>query len=90
MDIGLAILMGIAVLLIMIYLSTRSIVEVLNHWGSVIDNNQNKIINKDFTVDQIDKYLGEYIKDRAIKRGHTTSTVVKRGDNWKVTITYSK
>ena len=33
MDIGLAILMGIAVLLIMIYLSTRSIVEVLNHWG---------------------------------------------------------
>ena len=33
MDIGLAILMGMAVLLIMIYLSTRSIVEVLNYWG---------------------------------------------------------
>ena len=30
MDIGLAILIGIAVLLIMIYLSTRSIVEALN------------------------------------------------------------
>ena len=50
----------------------------------------NKIINKDFTVAQIDKYMGEYIKDRAIKRGHRTTTVVKRGDNWKVTITYSK
>ena len=45
---------------------------------------------KDFTIAQIDKYLGEYIKDRAIKRGHTTTTVIKRGDNWKVTITYSE
>ncbi len=34
MDMGLAILIGIAILLIMIYLSTRSIVEVLNYWGS--------------------------------------------------------
>jgi hypothetical protein len=46
MDIGLAILIKIVVLLIMIYLSTRSIVEVLNHWGSVIDNNQDKIIKE--------------------------------------------
>ena len=46
MDIGLAILMGIAVILFMIYLSTRSIVDVLNHWGSVIDNNQDKIIKE--------------------------------------------
>ena len=50
----------------------------------------NKTINKDFTVKEIDQYLGEYIKDRAIKRGYTTTTVIKRGDNWKVTITYSK
>ena len=55
-----------------------------------INKRTNERINKKFTVDQIDKYLGEYIKDRAIKRGHTTTTVVKRGDNWKVTITYSK
>tara|TARA_R110001583_G_scaffold61030_1_gene180824 strand:- start:190 stop:453 length:264 start_codon:yes stop_codon:yes gene_type:complete len=55
-----------------------------------VNKRTNKIINKDFTVAQIDKYMGEYIKDRAIKRGHTTTTVVKRGDNWKVTITYSK
>ena len=55
-----------------------------------VNKRTNKIINKDFTVDQIDKYMGEYIKDRAIKRGHTTTTVVKRGDNWKVTITYSE
>jgi len=55
-----------------------------------INKRTNEHINKEFTVAQIDKYLGEYIKDRAIKRGHTTTTVVKRGDNWKVTITYSK
>ena len=52
-----------------------------------VNKRTNEIINKDFSVDQIDKYLGEYIKDRAIKRGHTTTTVIKRGDNWKVTIT---
>ena len=46
MDIGLAILMGIAVLLIMIYLSTRSIVEVLNHWGKANDNNQAEILGE--------------------------------------------
>ena len=46
MDIGLAILMGIAVILFMIYLSTRSIVDALNHWGSQIDSNQDKIIKE--------------------------------------------
>ena len=55
-----------------------------------VNKRTNKIINKDFIVAQIDKYMGEHIKDRAIKRGYTTTTVVKRGDNWKVTITYSK
>ena len=50
----------------------------------------NKKINKYFTVKEIDKYLGEYIKDRAIKRGHTTTTVIKRGDNHKCIITYLK
>ena len=54
-----------------------------------INKRTNERINKEFSIAQIDKYLGEYIKDRAIKRGHTTTTVVKRGDNWKVTITYS-
>ena len=42
MDIGLAILIKIVVLLIMIYLSTRSIVEVLNHWGRRADEYQKK------------------------------------------------
>ena len=46
MDIGLTILMFIAVILFMIYLSTRSIVDALNHWGSQIDNNQDKIIKE--------------------------------------------
>ena len=50
----------------------------------------NKKINKDFTVKEIDKYLGEYIKDRAIKRGETTTTVIKRGDSWKVLVKYIK
>ena len=50
----------------------------------------NKTINKDFTVKEIDQYLGEYIKERAIKRGYTTTTVIKRGDSHKCIITYLK
>ena len=52
MDIGLAILIGIAVLLIMIYFSTRSIVEAINHWGKANDNNQTEIIDKLKFIDQ--------------------------------------
>ena len=55
-----------------------------------INKRTNEHIKKDFTVAQIDKYLGEYIKDRAIKRGETTTTVIKRGDNHKCIITYIK
>jgi len=55
-----------------------------------INKRTNERINKEFTVDQIDKYLGEYIKDRAIKRGYTTTTVIKRGDSHKCIITYIK
>jgi len=50
----------------------------------------NKKINKDFSIKEIDNYLGEYIKDRAIKRGETTTTVNKRGDSWKVLVKYIK
>ena len=50
----------------------------------------NEVINKDFTVAKIDKYLGEYVKDRAIKIGKSQTTVIKRGDNWKVSIKYIK
>ena len=55
-----------------------------------INKRTNAKISKDFTVKEIDKYLGEYIKDRAIKRGHTTTTVIKRGDKHKCIITYIK
>ena len=55
-----------------------------------INKHTNAKISKDYSVKDIDKYLGEYIKDRAIKRGYTTTTVIKRGDNWKVTIKYIK
>ncbi|MDC0941540.1 hypothetical protein OAR75_04235 [Candidatus Pelagibacter sp.] len=50
----------------------------------------NKKISKDYSVKEIDKYLFEYIKDRAIKRGETTTTVIKRGDSWKVLVKYLK
>jgi hypothetical protein len=50
----------------------------------------NKKISKDYSVKEIDKYLGEYIKNRAIKRGETTTTVIKRGDSWKVLVKYLK
>jgi len=50
----------------------------------------NKKISKDYSVKEIDKYLVEYINDRAIKRGETTTTVIKRGDSWKVLVKYLK
>ena len=55
-----------------------------------INKRTNAKISKDFTVKEIDKYLGEYIKERAIKRGETTTTVIKRGDSWKVKVSYLK
>ena len=61
MDIGLAILMGIAVLLIMIYLSTRSIVEVLNHWGKRNDDAQGHIMEK---LDSVNRELRDKLPMR--------------------------
>ena len=55
-----------------------------------INKRTNAKISKDYTVKEIDLYLGEYIKDRAIKRGHTTTTVIKRNDSWKCTVKYIK
>ena len=55
-----------------------------------INKRTNAKISKDFTVKEINNYLGEYIKDRAINRGETTTTVIKRGDSWKVLVKYSK
>jgi len=50
----------------------------------------NKKISKDYSVKEIDKYLGEYIKYLAIKRGETTTTVIKRGNSLKVLVKYLK
>ena len=55
-----------------------------------INKRTNERINKEFTEAEIDKYLGDYVKDRAIKRGQTNTTVVKRGDHWKVLVKYLK
>ncbi len=61
MDIGsirivVVILMGIAVILFMIYLSTRSIVDAINHWGSMIAKNQ---LDSDDTQHKIIKEIRE-------------------------------
>ena len=47
-----------------------------------------KKINK--AVEWSDEWIGEYVKDRAIKRGETTTSVIKRGDSWKVLVKYIK
>ena len=51
MDIGsirivVVILMGIAVILFMIYLSTRSIVDAINHWGKANEHYQLKVLEE--------------------------------------------
>ena len=55
-----------------------------------INKRTNERINKEFTEAEIDKYLGDYVKERAVKRGETNTTVVKRGDHWKVLVKYLK
>ena len=39
-------------------------------------------------LDNVDDYLGEYIKERAIKKGETTTTVIKSRDSWKMLVKY--
>ena len=55
-----------------------------------INKRTNERINKEFTEKEIDKYLGDYVKERAVKRGETNTTVIKRGDHWKVLLKYLK
>jgi len=46
MDLFLVAIVAIIGLLFMIYLSTRSIVEVLNYWGEANDRHQEKILEE--------------------------------------------
>ena len=46
MEISMAIQVGILISLIMIYFSTRSLVEVLNHWFYKIEGKQDDMIEK--------------------------------------------
>ena len=55
-----------------------------------INKRTNERINKEFTEKEIDKYLGDYVKERAVKRGETNTTAIKRGDHWKVLVKYLK
>ena len=45
-----------------------------------INKRTNERKQKEFTEEEIDKYLGDYVKERA----------VKRGDHWKVLVKYLK
>ena len=55
-----------------------------------INKRTNERINKEFTEEEIDKYLGDYVKERAVKLSQINTTVVKRGDHWKVLVKYLK
>jgi len=39
-------------------------------------------------LDNVDDYLGEYIKEGAIKKDETTTTVIKSRDGWKMLVKY--
>ncbi|BAQ94202.1 hypothetical protein HOQ52_gp06 [uncultured phage_MedDCM-OCT-S30-C28] len=55
-----------------------------------INKRTNERKTKEFTKEEIDKYLGEYVTERAIERGQTNTTVMKKGDAYKVQVKYIK
>ena len=55
-----------------------------------INKRTNERKQKEFTEEEIDKYLGEYVTERAIDRGQTNTTVMKKGDAYKVLVKYLK
>ena len=55
-----------------------------------INKRTNERKQKEFTKEEIDKYLGEYVTERAIDRGQTNTTIMKKGDAYKVLVKYLK
>lgn len=55
-----------------------------------INKRTNERKTKEFSKEEIDKYLGEYVTERAIERGQTNTTVMKKGDAYKVQVKYIK
>ena len=55
-----------------------------------INKRSNERKQKEFTKEELDKYLGEYVTERAIDRGQTNTTVMKKGDAYKVLVKYLK
>ena len=55
-----------------------------------INKRTNEHKTKEFSKEEIDKYLGEYVTERAIERGQTNTTVMKKGDAYKVQVKYIK
>ena len=55
-----------------------------------INKRTNERKTKEFSKEEIDKYLGEYVTERAIERGQTNTTIMKKGDAYKVLVKYLK
>ena len=55
-----------------------------------INKRTNERTTKMFTEEEMNKYLGSYVTDRAIKRGETNTTYVQGGDSYKDQIKYLK
>lgn len=55
-----------------------------------INKRTNERNEKEFTKEEMDKYLGAYVTDRAIKLGQTNTTYIQKGDAYKVLIKYLK
>ena len=61
------------------------------NFNCLVNNKRtNESKTKEFTKEEIDKYLGEYVTERAIERGQTNTTVMKKGDAYKVQVKYIK
>ena len=55
-----------------------------------INKRTNERTTKMWTEEEITKYLGSYVTDRAIRRSETNTTYVQGGDSYKVQIKYLK
>lgn len=55
-----------------------------------INKRTNERTTKMWTEEEITKYLGSYVTDRAIRVGETNTTYVQGSDSYKVQIKYLK
>ena len=55
-----------------------------------INKRTNERTTKMWTEEEITKYLGSYVTDRAMRLSETNTTYVQGGDSYKVQIKYLK